>query len=71
VLNAGTVAIGVLAMTYFSLLKLQGPVTFSLIFLDSTFPDIVILLAKLPVAHAILLSVRPHGSFQEERGCRK
>ena len=70
-LNAATVAIGTLGMAYFSLLKAEGPLPLSLIFVDSTLPNILILLAKLPIAHLILLQMRPQGLPKRERGCRE
>ena len=70
-LNAGIVLIGTVAMAYFSLLSATGPLTLRFLFVDSTLPDILILLAKLPIAHLILLKMRPHGLPQAERGCRE
>ena len=58
-LNAVTVLVGAVTMAYFSLTTWQGPVTWKAVLLGSTFPDIVLLAAKLPIAHAILRHFRP------------
>jgi hypothetical protein len=41
-------------MAYFSVAHWQGPVTVSTILLQSTLADILVLTAKLPLAHVIL-----------------
>lgn len=69
-LNAAVVLTGVVGMGYFSFIKAEGPVSLSFLLLKTTFPDILILLAKLPIAHAILLQVRPRKPGGAERGCR-
>ena len=59
VLNAATVLVGAVTMAYFSVTTWEGPVTWEAVLLRSTFPDIVLLTAKLPIAHAILRHFRP------------
>jgi hypothetical protein len=70
-LNAITVLTGVVAMAFFSILRLPDEVSLSAIVLETTFPYIIILLAKLPIAHAVLLSWRPDGVQASGRGCRE
>ena len=53
--NLAAVITGTITMAYFSVTHWKGPVTIMTIVFNSTFPDIVILLAKLPLAHSILL----------------
>ncbi len=57
-INLAAVITGTITMAYFSVTHWQGPVTIMTIVFNSTFPDIVILLAKLPLAHSILLCWR-------------
>jgi hypothetical protein len=54
-INLAAVITGTITMAYFSVTHWKGPVTMMTILFNSTFPDIVILLAKLPLAHSILL----------------
>jgi len=68
-LNAGTVLIGLVGMAYFYLLKADSPITLSFLFRDSTLPYMFILLAKLAIAHAILVAMRSQSNRREERGC--
>jgi hypothetical protein len=68
-LNAGTVLIGLVGMAYFSVLKADWPMTLSFIFRESTMPYMFILLAKLAIAHVILVEIRSQGIRREERGC--
>jgi hypothetical protein len=68
--NFATVIAGTTGMAYFSLITWKEPITVYSIFLQSTFPDIVILFVKLPIAHLILLTMRPQGTMPERRGCR-
>lgn len=53
-LNAATVLVGIVGMSAFSIEHWQGTVTWDAILLKSMLPDILVLLAKLPVAHAVL-----------------
>ncbi|MFQ6077687.1 MAG: hypothetical protein ACE5NJ_00895 [Thermodesulfobacteriota bacterium] len=64
-----TVVTGAVAMTYFSLITWKLPVTAQTVIMNSTLPDIIILLAKLPLAHKILRVYWPHGVKIERRGC--
>jgi hypothetical protein len=54
-INLAAVITGTITMAYFSFTHWEGPVTIRTVVFSSTFPDIVILLAKLPLAHSILL----------------
>jgi hypothetical protein len=60
-----SVAVGTVTMAYFSWeqwgAKGPMPVTFGNLVLRTTFPDIVILATKAPLAHAILRKFRPAG----------
>lgn len=56
--NAYAVAIGVIGMTYFSLLTMERPLTMTAILLDSTLPATALLLLKLPLASGILRRMR-------------
>ena len=58
-LNAVSVVVGIVAMALYSIEHWQGPVTWDAVLLKSTLADILILLAKLPIAHAILRHFRP------------
>jgi hypothetical protein len=57
-INVTSVVVGVATMTWFSFTHWDQPVTFKTVLLASTFADSLILLAKLPLAHAILLAWR-------------
>ena len=57
-INLAAVITGTVTMTYFSVTHWEGAVTVARVVSHSTFPDIVILLAKLPLAHSILVSWR-------------
>ncbi|AGW14066.1 hypothetical protein DGI_2312 [Megalodesulfovibrio gigas DSM 1382 = ATCC 19364] len=71
VLNVLTVILGTLGMAYFSLHAMTWPASVLTIILHSTLPDIIILLAKLPLGQMILETMRPHGPRPEgQRGCR-
>jgi hypothetical protein len=61
-INLAAVITGTVTMAYFSVTHWKGPVTIMTIVFNSTFPDIVILLAKLPLAHSILVFCRRSGS---------
>lgn len=69
-LNAATIIAGTVGMAYFSYINAQGPLTARLFLLESTFPDIVILFAKLPLAQLILDEMRPFMMKESLRGCR-
>lgn len=60
-LNAVSVLVGTVMMAAFSVTHWQGPVSVSAILLKSTLADILVLAAKLPVAHVILRHFRPRG----------
>ena len=60
--NAITIIVGVVAMTWHSVEHWQGPVTMNAILLESTLADNLILLAKWPLAHMILQQMRGKGS---------
>jgi hypothetical protein len=64
VINATTVVVGVVGMTAFSINHWDKPLTVMNILLFSTLADSLILLAKLPMAHAILRAWRDF----DERG---
>jgi len=54
VLNLIAIIVGTIAMADFSIDNWNEPVTVSNIILHSTLADILILLARLPIAHSIL-----------------
>jgi hypothetical protein len=60
-LNIGTVVAGGVGMAYFSLTHWSGPVTVQAVALNSTLPDIVILLARLPLGAVILSRLEQGG----------
>lgn len=64
-LNGLTVLLGSVGMAWFSLHTATGAFSLEALFLTSTFPDIVILLAKLPLSRMILESMRPDGPAPE------
>jgi hypothetical protein len=70
-LNAATIIAGTVGMAYYSYMNAEGPLTARLFLLESTFPDIVILFAKLPLAHLILDEMRPFMIREGKRGCRQ
>ncbi len=55
VLNATSVVVGVVVMTWFSFANWKDPVTLYTVLFNSTLADSLILLGKLPLAHSILL----------------
>ncbi len=67
-LNAGTILIGTVGMSYFTLLTLESPVTAQWLFTESPLKGIVVLWAKLPIAWMVLVRVRPQIS-RPVRGC--
>ncbi|MFO7739692.1 MAG: hypothetical protein R6V46_14525 [Desulfatiglandaceae bacterium] len=69
-INFATVIAGTVGMAYFSIITWKDPLTLYAIFLNSTFPDIVILSAKLPVAHLIWVTLRPTTTSVAREGCR-
>lgn len=66
-----TVVTGTVAMTYFSIVTWKLPVTAQTVIMNSTLPDIIILFAKLPLAHKILRFYFPEGMSKERGGCAK
>ena len=58
-LNLIGVAVGTAAMAHHSIVDWQGSVTLDGVILKSTFPDIVLLWAKVPLGHTILRHFRP------------
>ncbi len=64
-----TVVTGTVAMAYFSIVTWKLPVTAQTVIMNSTLPDIIILLAKLPLAHKILRFYWRDGANTERRGC--
>lgn len=65
-----TVIAGTVGMAYHSVTVWKLPVTPVNILLSSTLPDILILWAKLLIAHRILRIYRPYGAAAEaKRGC--
>ena len=63
-----TVVTGTVAMAYFSIVTWKLPVTAQTVIMNSTLPDIIILLAKLPLAHKILRAYWPDGVATKGRG---
>jgi hypothetical protein len=57
-INLAAVIAGTITMGYFSATHWNGPVTVMTVLFKSMLPDIMILLAKLPLAHGILLCWR-------------
>jgi hypothetical protein len=68
-LNAGTVLIGTIGMSYYSLLNLERPLTLYKALFESALPGIVILWTKLPVSYFILKKMKPQKLPQRVRGC--
>lgn len=64
-----TVVTGTVTMAYFSIITWGMPVTPKTIVMYSTLPDILILVAKIPLAHRILRAYRPEGTTSDRRGC--
>jgi hypothetical protein len=64
-----TVVTGTVAMAYFSIVTWKLPITAQTVIMNSTLPDIIILLAKLPLAHKILRAYCPDGVATKGRGC--
>jgi hypothetical protein len=54
----GTVITGTAAMAYHSIVTWKLAVTFQTVIMHSTLPDILILIAKVPIAHKILCAYR-------------
>ncbi len=66
-----TVATGTVLMAYFSIVTWDPsklPITVKTLILNSTLPDIIILMAKLPLAHRILRFYRPIEVTDSPRG---
>ena len=56
-----TVTTGTAAMAYRSIITWKLAVTFQTVIMHSTLPDILILIAKVPLAHKILCAYRKEG----------
>ncbi|OGK11390.1 MAG: hypothetical protein A2W80_07585 [Candidatus Riflebacteria bacterium GWC2_50_8] len=61
-INATSVVAGVATMTWFSIANWKDPLTLYTILFHSTLADSLILMGKLPLAHAILLAWREFDS---------
>ena len=68
-LNAGTVLIGTIGMSYYSLLNLDRPLTLYKSLFESALPGIVILWTKVPVSYFILKTMNQNKLPQHVRGC--
>jgi hypothetical protein len=68
-LNALSVLMGTIGMSFYSLQNMQWPPAVSWIFFKSTLPAIFILWTKLPLSWLILKKIRPHAIYKRERGC--
>ncbi|MFW5867410.1 MAG: ferric reductase-like transmembrane domain-containing protein [Armatimonadota bacterium] len=67
-INWGTVIVGTVTMAFHSAANFEGDVTFTRIFTHTTFPDILILAARLPIGEVIMNywhSVEPHAEAVE------
>jgi predicted ferric reductase len=53
-INWGTVVVGTVTMAFYSIANWEGDVTVTKIFLNTTFPDILILAARLPIGEVIM-----------------
>lgn len=58
-INIAAVVVGTIMMAAVSIEAWEGAVTLHGVLLRSTFPDIMVLFAKLPLAHHILRHFRP------------
>ncbi len=58
-INMAAVVVGTITMAAVSIEAWEGAVTLDGVLLRSTFPDIMVLFAKLPLAHHILRHFRP------------
>ena len=67
-LNLAAVIVGTVTMAYYSAANWQGPVTVGALLLRSTLPDILILLAKVPLGHHILQHFRRAAMLDEREG---
>ncbi|EKD83816.1 MAG: hypothetical protein ACD_39C00434G0003 [uncultured bacterium] len=56
IINATSVVVGVITMTWFSIANWKDPVSLYYLMFHSTLADSLILIGKLPLAHVILLS---------------
>jgi hypothetical protein len=64
-----TVVTGTVAMAYYSIITWAMPITIKDVILLSTLADILILMAKVPLAHKILRAYRREGRATERGGC--
>jgi hypothetical protein len=58
-INMAAVVVGTIMMAAVSIEEWEGAVTLDTVLLRSTFPDIMVLFAKLPLGHYILRHLRP------------
>lgn len=58
IINATSVVVGVVVMTWFSIASWKDPITLYHLMFHSTLADSLILIGKLPLAHMILLAWR-------------
>lgn len=66
----GTVAIGTVGMSYYSIVNWSFPITVKTVLMYSTLADILILFAKVFLAHKILRFYWPDGvNMERGRGC--
>ena len=68
-LNAGTVLIGTIGMSYYSLLNTEAPLTLYKLIFESALPAILILWTKLPIAFMILKKMKLLIVPQQTREC--
>lgn len=67
--NAMTVVIGTIAMSYFSLLTFDAPITLYRLATESTLLKVFFLWIKLPVAYFILIKMKPLKIVRPREGC--
>lgn len=70
-LNAFTVLIGTLTMSYYSLLTLERPLTLYLVLTKSPLAGIIVLWIKVPVAYYILVMMKTGKKSDPEPGGAK
>jgi hypothetical protein len=70
-LNAGTVLIGTIGMSYYSLLTTEPPFTLYKLLFETMLPAILILLTKLPLSYFILKNMKPLIVPRHIRGCKE
>lgn len=67
--NTMSVAIGTIAMLYFSLLTFGAPFTLYRLAMESTILKVFFLWTKLPVGYFILIKMKPLKSVRLREGC--